>query len=74
MDQQIDLSTIKALSVPDRILVVEEIWDTIADEHDSIPLTPAQRAELDRRLEDLEKFPEEGSSWDDVEARIIHRT
>ena len=41
----------KKLSIPDRILLVEEIWDTIAEENLSFELTDAQKRELDRRLE-----------------------
>jgi putative addiction module component (TIGR02574 family) len=39
------------LSIPDRILLVEEIWDTIAEENQAFELTDAQTRELDRRLE-----------------------
>lgn len=40
------------LSVSERIQLVEDIWDSIvAEQPDAIQLTPAQRAELDRRLE-----------------------
>jgi putative addiction module component (TIGR02574 family) len=37
----------------ERILLVEDIWDSIAKVPESVPLTPAQREELDRRLEGL---------------------
>jgi putative addiction module component (TIGR02574 family) len=73
MNQSIDLSSIKALSIPERILVVEEIWDTIAADQDSVPLATAQREELDRRLRALESGPTEGSSWDEVRSRIQRR-
>lgn len=29
---------------------VEDLWDTIAADCNELPVTPAQRAELDRRL------------------------
>jgi putative addiction module component (TIGR02574 family) len=41
----------KKLSIPDRILLVEEIWDTIAEENQAFELTHSQKRELDRRLE-----------------------
>ena len=43
----------KKLSIPDRILLVEEIWDTIAEENQAFELTDAQKRELDRRLESV---------------------
>lgn len=41
----------KNLSIPERIRLVEEIWDTIAAENEAFELTDAQKRELDRRLE-----------------------
>jgi putative addiction module component (TIGR02574 family) len=70
MPLSVDLSGIKAMSVPERILVVEEIWDSIAAEQDSIPLTAAQRDELDRRLDAFDASPDEGSTWQEVKSRI----
>src|SRR5581483_11226760 len=37
------------LPLEERIRLVEDIWDSIAAEQQAIPLTPAQKAELDRR-------------------------
>jgi putative addiction module component (TIGR02574 family) len=61
------------LSVPERIQLVEDIWDTIASVPEAIALTPAQREELDRRLEDHRLNPATGSPWDDVRERILKR-
>jgi putative addiction module component (TIGR02574 family) len=58
------------LSVAERILVVEQIWDSIAAEQASLPLTAAQRTELDRRLIAYRESPHEGASWEEVKARI----
>ena len=52
---------IKSLSVPERIILVEEIWDSIAAEQESLPITAARcREELDRRLAESDAAPEEG--------------
>lgn len=37
-----------------RIQMVEDLWDSIAADQRSLPLTAAQRAELDRRLDAYE--------------------
>lgn len=58
------------MSVPDRIQLVEEIWDSIANEQANVSLTDPQRAELDRRLADYELHPDEGDSWENVKNRI----
>jgi len=49
---------------------VEEIWDSIVEEQEHVPITEAQREELGRRIERYEKLPEEGSSWEQIKNRI----
>ena len=61
---------IEELSVAERILVVEQIWDSIAAEQASLPVTPAQQEELDRRLDAHRDSPAEGASWEEVKARL----
>jgi putative addiction module component (TIGR02574 family) len=61
------------LSIPERIQLVEDIWDTIAEVPESVNLTEAQKAELDRRLEAYHRNPEEGSPWSAVRDRIRAR-
>ncbi|MFB0546388.1 MAG: addiction module protein [Anaerolineae bacterium] len=65
------LTDIKSLSVPERIQMVEDIWDSIACEPESIPLTNAQKEELDRRLTTYYKDERTGSPWVQVKDRIL---
>jgi putative addiction module component (TIGR02574 family) len=58
------------LSVAERILLVEELWDSIADEPEAVPLTPSQAAELDRRLRRYRRSRTSGASWEQVKARL----
>ncbi len=62
------------LSVSERIQLVEDIWDSIAEVPDSIPLTDEQKAELDRRLDAYHKNPLAGSPWSVVRERFKSRT
>ena len=61
------------LTIPERIRLVGDIWDTIAEFPESVELTDSQRRELDRRLEAYHKNPTEGSPWSEVKARILKR-
>jgi len=70
MALSVDLSEIKALSVADQMLVVEQISDSIAAEQEALPITQAQREELDRRLADEEQSPDEGEPWEQVNSRL----
>ncbi|MCH7873810.1 MAG: addiction module protein [Gemmatimonadetes bacterium] len=46
-----------SLSIPDRLALVEQIWDSIAQDTQSLPLTPEQREELERRWAEHERDP-----------------
>jgi putative addiction module component (TIGR02574 family) len=61
------------LSIAERIQLAEDLWDSIPPEGVEVPLTDAQRAELDRRLRDLEQDPDAGESWEIVRARLYDR-
>ena len=63
----------RTLHIPERIRLVEEIWDSIAEIPEAVPLTEEQKAELDRRLDAYHKDPDTGSPWADVKARILAR-
>jgi putative addiction module component (TIGR02574 family) len=58
------------LSVPERIQLVEDIWDSIASMPEEMSLTEAQQVELDRRLNAYRLNPEEGSPWEYVREAI----
>jgi len=58
------------LSVPERIQLVEDIWDSIASIPEEMALTEAQQAELDRRLNAYRLNPEAGSPWEYVRESI----
>jgi putative addiction module component (TIGR02574 family) len=62
---------IKALTPEERLTLLEEIWDSL--EPEDVRLTEAQRAELDRRLDDLERNPDAGIPWEEVLKQIRER-
>ncbi len=64
---------IDQLSVEERLSLVEELWDSIAESTGELPLTDAQQAELDRRLAEHEAHPEDVVPWEDVKASIEAR-
>jgi putative addiction module component (TIGR02574 family) len=61
------------LTVEQRLALVEELWDSIAESGADVPMSEAQRAELDRRLAEHEAQPDNVVSWEDVKASIIPR-
>ena len=64
---------IAALSPDERLQLIERLWDSLTSTPDAIPLTDAQRAELDRRLDDLDREGPSGIPLDEVLARFRSR-
>ena len=58
------------LSPEERLRLIEELWDSLNEKPGAVPLTNAQREELDRRLDDLERSGLEGIPWDQVLQQI----
>jgi putative addiction module component (TIGR02574 family) len=59
-------SEIRELPVPERIELVEQIWNSIVEDESRFELTDAQKAELDRRLAERASSTSRGSDWGDV--------
>ena len=70
---EINLSQILSLSVPEKILLVETIWDSIASEKkkgSTYTLSPEQIHILEEEMINYSRNPDEGSSWDEIKKRI----
>ncbi len=61
---------IDQLSLAERILLVEEIWDSIAAEAEALELPQSHKDELDRRLAAYQADPHAGSTWEEAKARL----
>lgn len=64
---------IARLTPEERLSLLEELWDSLAIMPEALPLTDAQRAELDRRLDELDTEGPGGIPWDEVLGRIRAR-
>lgn len=67
------LKDILQLSVAERILLVEAIWDTLPEEMD-LEFTEAQKKEIDRRLDLYEKGETKTYSWEEVKQSLKQST
>jgi putative addiction module component (TIGR02574 family) len=59
-----------SLSIPERIQLVEDIWDSIATQPEMVELSAETKLELDKRLQEYEQQPQDQSSWDEVRSRL----
>ena len=66
----INKADILELSVSERIQLVEDIWDSISEKPESIPLTKEHKKELDTRLESYKNNPNLGTSWESVKKKL----
>ena len=73
MDLSTTLAEIVALSVDERIRLVEAIWDSIAAEPGQPALTEAQQQELKRWLVAHTASPEEVVPWEEIKAQALTR-
>jgi putative addiction module component (TIGR02574 family) len=60
-----------ALSPGDRLALLGELWESLTPGPEAVPLSAAQRADLDRRLAALDADPSAGSAWEDVKTRLL---
>jgi putative addiction module component (TIGR02574 family) len=68
-----DLPEISKLSTPEKILLVEDLWDTISADEASIPVPESHKAELDKRIKRYQSAPGTLLSLDDLKTRIEKR-
>jgi len=65
-----DIPEIARLTAPEKILLVEDLWDSITSEQSNVPVPPSHCKELDRRLVDYEKDPSGLMTLEDLQGRI----
>jgi putative addiction module component (TIGR02574 family) len=66
------LSEYRKLSIDDRIELVQEIWDSIAEEtNDSRTLPEWQKRELDHSLSEHLQHPGDVQTWDEVRRELL---
>lgn len=70
---KVNLDEILRLPVEERIDLVQQIWDSVAADADSVPVTPEQREELQRRLEEHERNPDDVVEASEALERIRSR-
>jgi putative addiction module component (TIGR02574 family) len=65
------LQEIETLSVPERVQIVEDLWDSIARSNASLPVAQWQKDELALRKQRYLQNPDSGHTWDQVKQSIL---
>jgi putative addiction module component (TIGR02574 family) len=66
------LEQLCALPTSERMQLVEDLWDSIAESPSEVRLTKAQTIELDRRLDDMGENPKAGIEWSELKSKILN--
>jgi len=61
------------LSIEERLILAQELWDSVEWQMAKLPLTDAQRLELERRLADSIARPDAVTPWETIKARAMAR-
>ena len=68
---QLTQDEITRLSPGERLRLIEQLWESLSDA--DIPLTPAQQAEVERRLATFEHDRAQAVTWDSLKAELARR-
>ena len=71
MSAQAITESFRKLPPDAQIRLLQELWDEIADESASMPLSESQRLLLDERLREHEESPEDVEPWEKVRDDIL---
>ena len=69
--KSISASDIAEMPIQQRIQLVEDIWDSIAELPESVKIPSWHKKELEVRLKAYHANPNEGTPWSEVKMRIL---
>ncbi len=64
---------VSELTRDEQFQLLDQLWEHLGRDPKALPLTDAQRQELDRRLDDLDAEGPVGIPWDELIAQIRAR-
>lgn len=68
----LEFEHLEKLPLAERIQLVEDLWDSIAqDQGADLPVPDWQKAELARRREDYARDPDSARPWSEVKRSIL---
>ena len=68
-----DIPEIAHMSVQEKILFLEDMWETIRTEPSSIPIPQSHKDELSRRLARYRENPGDLLTLEELQARVLKR-
>ncbi len=68
-----DIPEIANLSTPEKILLVEELWDSIASNESAVPVPGSHTEELAKRLKEYQSAPGNLLSLEELRTKVERR-
>ena len=66
----VTLDEIRRMTVTERLKLIGDVWETLLEEEEALPLSEAQAREIQRRLESYRRGPDAGISWEEFQAQL----
>ena len=62
------------LTVDQRLELIGELWDSIPDSIDALPVPDWHRKELEKRIASADAHPDDGVPWEEVKRRLARKS
>jgi len=69
--QMLSQDELSRLTPPERLALITQLWDSLDDRQ--LPLSSAQKEELDSRLATLDADRRDGVTWESLKAELERR-
>ena len=71
MGRKVTVADTLEMSVAERMRLAQDIWDSIASEPASVPISDAERDEIERRVEERDRSPGPTIPWEQVKKQVM---
>jgi putative addiction module component (TIGR02574 family) len=69
----IHLNEILKLSLSERLLIMEALWNSIVSDQSKYEISEEHRLILEEALEEYKKNPNDVKSWEEVKAELLRK-
>ncbi|WP_412970846.1 addiction module protein [Glaciecola sp. MF2-115] len=64
---------IDSLTTNEKVVLAQQLWDSVVANEDTLEVSASQKAELDRRVLEFETDGNAGNPWHSVKSRILNK-
>ena len=64
---------VRQLSAAEKLIFVSELWDDLAEHPSEVPVSREVRDELDRRMKHFRQHPDQFTTWEAIQEKVLGR-